>query len=800
MSKWGVAVLAAATLGFETALVRVFSVAHGHHFGFLAISVALLGMGAGGTLLALLPRALREQRAERVLLWAAVGFCATVLGSYALLNAMPFDIYRIAWERVQVAYLVANYVGLALPFLCSGLATGLVLERAERSNVAYAANLLGSAAGALVSLGALALLGGPGAVVLAAALGLVAAALYVRPDSVRPRPGRTARVASLVGAAGLLVLAWLRPEWIRVRLSPYRPLSYALQFPGVRVLSSRWNAYSRVDVLESDAIHVAPGLSLTYGGDVLAQRGLYVDAHAEAPILQSEQRTVASWADHLPPALAYELRPGARALILEPGGGLEVTLARSLGAKRITAVSSNPLVVGAVRSYGGELYVHGDLEVVVRAPRSFVSAQVRNRAGVYDLVDLALNDAQRAVVSGAYTLSEDYSYTVEAFGDYIRLLEPGGLLVVHRWLQTPPSESLRAWALAVTSLEQAHLDPRTSLVAIRSWSTTLILAKKGAFSDAELEQVRAFCERRQFDLVYLPDMASGEGNRFNVYDGAPYQATFRRLLSREDRDVLYREYPYQVRPPTDDRPYYLNFFRWRQVPEIWRALGHSWQPFGGGGYLVLVALLVIAASTSLVLVLLPVSVSELARSSVVRAATWPLWAYFGCLGLGYLSVEIPMIQRLVVFTDHPTVAFVTVVTTMLVGSGIGSLLAPRLSPRWAIAALLAYLAVLMAAAPVVLDLLLGDPLWLRIAVTAALLAPLGLLMGVPFPAGIALLAGRSAPLVPLAWAINGCASVIASILAALIALEGGFRVVVGFAAACYVLAWLALGFARDAES
>lgn len=795
MKRLGTLVLAAATLMLETTLTRVFALSQGHHFAFITISIALLGMGAGGTALTLWPRIKLGFRGrghvEDALALAAVGFAVTTLGGYLVLNAFPFDTYAIAWEPAQLLYLVVDYMALAAPFFCSGLAIGLVLETAQQGNIVYAANLVGSAGGCLIALGVLSWIGGAGAIAASSAAGWIAAAAFVGGRWDR-RPGSPTAIALSCGlGVGIsLGLAWMRPAWFEVRLSPYRPLSYTLQYPGARVLSSRWNAFARVDVVESDAIHVSPGLSLGFAGEVPGQRGLYVDAHAQAPLVDQSLDALEDWASALPLSIAYRLRPRADVLVLEPGGGLDVAVALSDGASRVTAVSSNPLVVDAVWRYGRGLYDGMEVRAVVRSPRSFVRALRSDGQERFTVVDVALNDAQRAVVSGGYALSEDYRYTVQGFASYLEVLEPDGLLVVQRWLQTPPSESVRAWGLAVAALQESGWPrPEDSLVAIRSWSTMLILVKKGVFQAPELAAVRQFCAEQQFDLVYLPGLQLEEANVHNVYPGAPYYHAFRELLSAGDDAGYHRQQVYDVRLTTDARPFFFHFFKWRQMPEIWQQLGHTWQPFGGGGYLVLLAMLGVATLAAGGAILLPIA---FARRGPVEAVGLPRGAvlgYFGCLGIAYLAVEIPLIQRLVLFLDHPTIAFAVVISVLLVSSGVGSLLSRRLCVRWTIPLLVAYLLVLSASLAGIYDLFLGSPLLVRASLVAALLAPLGGLMGVPFPAALDLLHRNAPGLIPWAWGVNGCTSVIASIVTALIALDWGFDGVLALAAAAYLLAW-----------
>ncbi|HUT19282.1 MAG TPA: hypothetical protein VM366_08985 [Anaerolineae bacterium] len=798
MFVWGTFAITAAALALETALTRVFALSQGYHFAFLAISVALLGSGAGGTLLASWPRAREELVASRLLALSAVGFGLTTVVSYLVLNTFAFDMYRIAWQRLQILYLVIDYVSLTIPFFCSGLAVGVALEHSTRRHVTYAANLVGSAAGALLALGALALVGGAGTVALCAGLGFVAALLYVAGGRDWQRSLKTTGViVCVVGVSAGVVLACRQPAWFEVQLSPYRPLSYTLQFPGARVLSSRWNAFSRVDVVESDAIHVSPGLSLSYAGVLPVQHGLYVDAHAQSAIVVGPQGATESWSSALLSRLPYQMRPGARVLVLDPGGGIEIAVGQGTGPARITAVWPNPLVVDAVRTYGGELYRDPRLQTVAQAPRSFARSHHASEDGGFDVVDLALNEAQRTVVSGAYALGEDYGYTLEAFEEYLALLNPGGLLVVHRWLQTPPSESVRAWALAVEALERRGVSsPGEQLIAIRSWSTMLILVKNGVLEPAEYDAVRAFADEARFDLVHLTGLQPDEANRYNVYEGAPYYHAFARVLSSSERSSLYAGYAYDVRPPTDNKPYFQHFFRWAQVPAVLQALGHTWQPFGGGGYLALWALLVLVTMVSLALMVLPLMLRRAGPTNHAERPSALMLAYAGCLGIAYLAVEIPLIQRCVLLLDHPTVAFALVVSVVLLSSGLGSLLAPRIRAGLCFLSLVVYLSALVAVWSPVSNWVLGHGMPVRVALVSAMLAPLGVLMGMPFPIGLAILSRRASYLVPWAWGINGATSVVASILAALVALDQGFAAVLASGAFLYLVAWALITLAR----
>jgi hypothetical protein len=771
----GLALLSAAALAFEITLTRLFSVTQWYHFAFLAVSVALLGYGASGTALSLVPRWTKPPTARRSVTLAFL-FALSIVGAYLTLNHLPFDSYRIAWERIQVLYLALYYLALTAPFFCAGLVTGFLLAvHARRGAQLYAANLLGSASGGLVPVLVLPLVG-EGTILIIAAIGLLAALIF----SLRlPKSPWTFAVRSscLLICALFFLLAWFLPVPFHLHLSPYKSLSQVLLFPDAEVVWQRWNPFSRVDRVASSAIRSAPGLSLSYPGRLPEQDGLFVDGDDLSPVMRATKRQ--AFTDYLPVALPYQLRVGGEALVLEPRGGLDVRVALDQGAASVVAVESNPLLVEA----GDKVYEDDRVQVEHEEGRSYA----RRSDETFDVIHLALSDGYRPVTSGAYSLGERYDLTVEAFGDYLARLRPGGLLVVERWLQLPPSETLRAGATVIEALRQAGVDDlATRLAVLRDWQVGLILVKNGAFTDGELATIREFCQIRSLDLVALPGLTEAEANRFNILEEPVYYRAFRQLLT--DPEGLYSTQLYDVRPPSDDRPFFFHFFRWQQTGAVLQQLGRTWQPWGGSGYLVLVALLVLAAVTSGVLILLPMT--HLAREGKERRLRRRTLAYFGLLGLGFLFVEIPLIQRFILFLGQPIYAFTTVVTAMLLFSGLGSLVAPRLSVRWTLPLLVAAILFYPLGLPLIFRGLLGAPLTVRLAITACSLAPLGFLMGIPFPSGLAWLRERAPGLIPWAWAINGCASVLASVLAAIVALSAGFSWVLIAAGLAYAGAWL----------
>jgi len=802
LTQLGLFLLSAATLAFEINLTRLFSVAQFYHFAFMIVSLALLGFGASGSALALLPRWGRR-RPEQALAWLALGFAVGGVGSFVLINWLPFDSFSIAWDRRQVGVLALHYLALATPFFCSGAAVGLLLSaRPARASRTYFVNLIGSAAGCLLALIAPGPLGGEGVVVLSGGLAILAAlAFWLQREGVK-HDVRTGAIAVGLLVCTLVVL-WSQPSWLTLRLSPYKDLSYALNVPGAQVVWRRWNAFSRVDLVESPAIRSLPGLSYRYPGLPPRQHGLTVDGGDLSGVIVDLDDL--DFAGYLPGALAYQLRPSASALVLEPHGGLDVLVAHGQGARAITAVEPNPLVVEAARS----IYDLAGVRTVVESGRSYA----RRTNQRYDVVTLALTAPYRPVRSGAYSLAEDYRYTVEAFEDYLSLLRPAGVLQATRWLQTPPSEETRLFALAVAALDQAvrqssrrpvrqssrqaAVDPARALVFFRGYNTATVLVKPDGFTAAEMREVRAWLVTRSFDLVYAPDVHPDEVNRYNVLSSPAYYEAAAGLLSATDRAAWLDAFAFDVTPPTDDHPFFGHYFKWRQAAQVLQEVGQTWQPFGGAGYFVILVLLALALAAALVVILLPLVASRLfarggrAPSSgalearTARGVLASTLAYFGLIGLGFLLVEIPLAQRFILFLGQPVYGLTTVLFALLLFSGLGSWWSARLPQRVALAALIVVVLAYPLLLPRLFDLFLGGALGLRLAVAVAALAPLGFLLGVPLPRGVAWLEGRAPALIPWAWGVNGAASVVASVGAALLALSFGFSWVLIAGALCY---------------
>lgn len=797
----------------QVALTRIFSITQSYHFAFLVISLALLGFGASGSLLALSPRF----QGPGMWPWYAVGYgVSTVLG-YALVNLYPFDSYAIAWDSTQAYLLIANLLALALPFLFAGALVGSMLtDAAGDAGRVYGANLVGSGAGAALGPVVISSVGSERAVLLCGALaagaGLVLAAAIptvgttARPPADAPAGRRgpaltsasPAVLASLVALVGCLGLVLAFPPQLEAQPSPYKALSHLRRNPEARILATRQNAQARLDIVSSPTIHSAQGLSLSYAGDLPRQAGLLVDGDNLLPVPEAA-RAPRELARALPVAVAYAVRPEARTLLLGSGGGMEPWAALANGAREVTVVEPNELVAQALRSdlrsWAG---LAGDPRVRIEQDEIRTFAQ-RSDAR-YELVELTLAMNYRPISSGAFTLTENYALTVEAFRSYLQLCGQDGLLVVTRWLQSPPSESLRTLGLIIEAL--GNRAPVDHVVAFRTFQTVTFLVKPRPFSAEETSALLHTIDRLRYDLVLAPRMPAGMLNRYARLPAPVDHQLSLRLATTDDRSAFYSGYDFEVSPPTDDRPFFFHFFRWEQTPAVLEELGRRWQPFGGSGYFVLLVLLAFAVTAAVTFIVAPLALRARFRQALRQAGRGRVaraLGYFTAIGLAFLLVEVALIQRFILVLGQPTLTVSSVVGSLLLASGLGSSLSARLPWRAAIVALAALLAVYPWLATLLTPSLLELPLPLRVAAVALLIGPVGLLMGVPLARGVQALRGDGV-LIPWAWAANGSASVVSAVLAAILSLSVGFTPVLLVGGTLYLLAAALASSGRSAPS
>jgi hypothetical protein len=782
-----VALLSASALATEILLSRAFAVVHWHHFAYMIISLALLGFGASGTFLALTHRRLLRHFAASYL-GNVAAFGALVIASPVLAKALPFQAEALLWDPWQPLWLVLLYLVLSTPFFCAANAIGLALIAYRgRAGRVYAADLVGAGLGSVILLGLLYWLWPEQILKVIAAAGLVATGLGAWELRARPRVW-----IGVVVVLGLAAVVAMPTALLRFEPGPYKGLSQALLVDGTRVTLERSSPLGRVSVIESPKVPLryAPGLSLVSTSEPPAQRGFFTDGdNLQAVTAASVDEERLAFLAETTSALAYRIATPRTVFVPGAGGGLEILRATHLGAQRVDAVELNPQVVDLLRhdfrDYTGGLLERPGVWLHVGDARGFLAAHEDRR---YDLIQMSLTGA--AGGGGLGGLNEDYLHTVEAFRLHLAHLEPGGFLSITRWAQIPPRDGLKLVATIVKALEaEGVTDVVDRLLMIRGWQTTTLLVKNGRVTPAEVRRLREFCDALSFDVVWFPGIRPADVNVYNQLPAPWYYDGVRALLG-PDRAEFIATYPFDIRPATDDRPYFQNFFRWSVLGEAWRAKDRGGMALLEAGYLLLVTTLAQALLAGVLLIVLPLVVfAPVARTG--RRVRWQVFAYFTGIGLAFLFVEIAFLQKLVLLVHHPTVALALALATFLLGAGAGSAWSSRVDParsRDVLVMAVVGIVVLGVVCGVVFDTLIEAiatwPTAARAVVAAMMLAPLAFCMGLPLPLALREL---DEPLVPWAWGINGCASVVSAALATLLAVDLGFSAVLWIALGLYVL-------------
>jgi hypothetical protein len=777
-----VALVSLSSLLLELALTRLFSVVLFYHFAFFAISVALLGLGSGGVFAHIrqewLARFDMRSLGARLCLLNSIFILASV--EVVLHTPVSLEVNGFNFAKLTIIYLAA-----AVPFFLTGLLFSVLFARSTgHISQLYGADLAGGASACLLVVPLLNLIGAPNALLLASAFMALAATLWAGKSSLKRAGYVLATIFILLMAANysgrLVDVIYAKgvfrdPKWVEF---------------------TRWNAISRIEV------------STQLGG-----RYIVIDADATTaimnvdPALWDKNSTPTPMYTGLPetqgfnwrkslmsaaPSVANVLRPKGEFAIIGPGGGVDVMRAVANGSPNVTGIEINPTIVNSVMrgkyaDYSFHLYDRPQVHIHVQDGRSYI----RSSKDKYDVVQMTLVDTWASTAAGAFALSENNLYTTEAFREYFDHLKPEGMIAITRWEFKRPHEALRVVSQAIESLHQISIaNPRQHFVIIADGGLdedgrpVLVLAKKTPFTAAEYAAVAAHV-RDNPNLVWLNPTVEFAG----MQPLPPAAQAFHDLIESNDPHSFANGYAYNVSPVNDSAPFFFFTLKTKYVLQnILAGTGHGMDWRINLGVVVLGMLLIISIVAVLAFLILPLALHR--HKGEARKTGILALLFFITVGFGYILVEISLIQRFVLFLGHPTYALTVVVFLLLLSSGAGSVAArkwiansSRILPLLGLIAGLILLDVVLL--PWLLSIAVGLPFVIKLLLSALVLAPLGFLMGMPFPTGL-----RLVKTVEWAWALNAAASVMGSVMAMIIAIHFGLTVTLVCAAVAYLLAAL----------
>lgn len=787
----GLFLVAFSTLSLEITLVRLLSVTTWYHLAFFAISTAMLGMTAGATRVYLQPRAF-EPASLAVALWkSCLHMALSIPVTLLLLCLVPLSLTR---SVMSLFALLITTLACALPYYFAGTVVSAVLTKHDLPmGRLYASDLIGASLGCLFVLGGLEVLDAPSLILLCACTSTLAAVCFAwkEPTARRRRLGAWISVAFFLVAIGnSLSSSAIRPVIVKgERVEPSN--DYLLE---------RWNSFSRVAVYPFD--HSAPqywGPSPVAPGDFIDQYRMNIDGEAGTVLRRFESREDIDHLRYDVTNVGYWLGRKGDACIIGVGGGRDLQSACLFGHERVTGIEINRIFIDLLqkrfRSFAG-LADRPGVTLVTAEARSYLSLKPQK----YSVIQMSLIDTWAATGAGAFSLSENALYTVEAWELFLSRLEPDGIFTVSRW-RNPRNvgEVGRLVSLAVASLQGLGVpDPSAHLALITTDNVSTLLICRRPFTPEDVARLSETCRELRFEALYLPGQI-------------PTDPVLRGIIASRTPDQLSKAIAGAVlncRPPTDESPYFFNMLRlgnlraaFVQHPGVVRGNLIATVTLAG----LLLMLIVVSVAT----IILPLALrSRFPVSGAAPSRTlWPAVLYFALIGCGFMLTEIALIQRLTVFLTHPLYALGILLFTLIASTGVGSLVSDRLpltrSPwRYVYPALtagcLVGLSFLMNS---LLRTMVTAPIGVRIATSVAVIFPMGFLMGLFFPTGMSLAKSVSSGETPWYWALNGVFGVLCSALAVLVSIYIGVSVNFYLAALCYasvVIAQVGLHRARGA--
>jgi len=776
-----VSLLSAAIIAFQLSLIQILSIVQWHHFAYMVISVALLGFGAAGTTLSLTKKFFIE-KAELILpgLMTLSGLSMALSVSIAQLEAVRFDSYLLFADYSHLWKLAVTYLLFFIPFFLGALAIGIIfIKYINKIGVLYFANMLGSGLGGIAAVFLMWIFFPEKLPAVIASIAFTAGVIVLQKEQ--------RNSFSFIVAITVAVLAFMYITPAKLQLSEYKSLSKTLNLPDSKIFFKESSPYGLIEIVSTPYLRYSPGLSINFPGIVSVENAAFNNGEWTGPLISTRNDSV-NYLLYTTENVAFSTNKRKDVLILGAGTGRQVNIALLNKAERITSVEQNKALINLLEGkLASEVdFIFNDKSVLPQniSPRTFILSTKQK----YDLIMLPVIDAFGGS-SGMYALQEQYLLTTESFNEMLNALNRDGAVSITTYIDYPYRNPLKILATFAEVFEKRKIEnPEEYIAAIKNWNTITFLIKKDSILPAEIDSIKSFSSRMNFDIVLLPEITNEERERFNKLQDTSIYSMFDRILqSKEERLKLYTEYPFNIKPATDNQPYFSQFLEWRVIPLLADLFGNQSVPFFEVGYLLLYLTFIQIIVLGIVLIVLPLVKLGFKGNNKLRTLF-----YFSGLGLGYMFIEIILIQRFTLYFGNVIYAAALVVCLMLVSSGFGSLVSQKVTPKpYRIFLIVSIIITSFIIYAIFLSgwlrTTIGFSLTAKIILSFIWIAPPAFFMGMPFPLGLKMLSFSNESQIPWAWGINGVFSVVSAVLATIIAVELGFVWVMMFAIAGYLL-------------
>lgn len=761
--------------------MRLLSIVQFHHYAYMIISIALLGFGASGSILFIFRNFLLKYF-ETVMFFLCFLFGLLISYSTNLISELSFDPFLVIWNFDEAIKIILFYFVIFLPFLTGALILGLTFTKyPDKVNKLYFFNLIGSAIGGIGVIGFMYIIEPLQLNHFIAFLPLICLLLsfYLM------KPKILAATVSLLFFI-LLFLNFSNCN-LRLKISEYKSLIKVLKLPDAKVTYESFNPMGWVTIVSTEALRYAPGLGLSFTYQIPSQLGIFNDAEIVGTIFRDTNQNI-EYLKHSTLTLPYKLKNSSEVLIIGSGPGTEIIRALENSAQKVVGVEINPAIQSIAVNYLNSFFHQEKREkflIINSDGRGFLN-QLKEQ---YDIIYFPLMNGFSASAAGYYAAFENYLLTKEAFLKVFENLKSNGILCLNSWTNYPPRHAIKLFSLLTQTLEEMNVkNPENYIVAVRSWSTVTIIAKKSPFEKAEIECVKNFCEENNFDLIYYPGIKPEEVNIYNLLSEELYYNSIQNILFGDQRKFQ-KHYIFNISAPTDEKPYFSNFLKLKNLLYLYREYGKENIPLYEWGYLLVWITFIQIFILSIVLIMIPVFIVKKSKSKIRTKLN--VFLYFSGIGIGFMMIEIYLIQKFILFLSHPIYSVSIVISSILFFAGIGSLLSAKFSSyklfsiRLVVLMLLIMLGIYYVAIPVIYEFFIHLPLAIKYIISFLIIAPLAFCMGMFFPLGIEALSKNNENLIPWAWGINGCLSVLSAVLAPIISIELGLKYLLLFSSIAY---------------
>lgn len=780
-----VSLISAAIIAFQIILMQILSITQWNHFAFMIISLALLGFGTAGTVLSVFKNWFVQHK-ETVIPTAMILSGIFILLSIPLSQAefARFDTFLLFAETSHIFKLVFTYIIFFLPFFFGGLAIGLIyVSFAESIGKLYFSDLFGAGIGGLSVLILFWILHPSFSPIVISLLPITAGLIQIRKEK------KLYPLSAVFIWVFVLIFSFINP--VEIKSSQYKSLSKTLNLPDAVIELEKNSPFGFIQVVKSDLIRHAPGLSLTYTNEIPVRKAVFCNGDWFGPIISRDTNNSNFVLNYTIDELVYRLAKKNNVLILDSRTGTDIIHAQTHDAGMIHAVESNnavnSLLYNELADETDSIYYKNNVEVFEISSRTFLNSDTN----FYDIILLPAIGSFGGS-AGTQAIKEDFLFTVESFSLMFDRLKEDGFIQVTCWMDYPFRNPLRILATIIEALEFSGVKNfEEHFLSIRSWSSISFLIKKNELNYTNIETVRNFCTEMNFDPVIMPSLSFDERTEYNQLQDEKFFSYIDIILS-DDRENFLKEYSFRIFPATDNKPYFSQFLNWENISDLEYFFGTGAIPFFELGYLIVLLTLLQITLISLVLVILPLF-------KLGWRGTNKLWTvlYFSGLGTGYMLIEIVLIQKFVLYFGNPIYSAAAVISFMLICSGVGSYTSSFTKNKSrGIASSLIIVIILLLAYTNILNPLLQNTIQYSIFIKG--LIAFGLIglpafaMGFPFPIGISKLNEINKQQIPWAWGINACFSVISAVLAIVISVEFGFIAV-------FITAVIAYGIALTSD-